>query len=61
MLIYNTSQVKFVKKYRRACREEKKNVFLKTKVGLDETENRMILDSIIVLKDLNSVFFYQSC
>lgn len=60
MLIYDKSRVKFVSKYRGACRGVRKNVSQETKVGLDETENKMILDSIIVLKDLNSVVFHQS-
>lgn len=61
MLIYDKSRVEFVDKYRRACKGVRKNILQKTKVGLDETENKMILDSIIVPKALCSVIFHQSC
>lgn len=59
MLIYDKSWVKFVNKYRQACKGVRKNVLQKTNIGLDETENKMTLDSIIVPKDLNSVIFHQ--
>lgn len=61
MLIYDKPRVKFVDKYRRACRGVRENILQKTKVGLDETEDKMILDSTILPKDLNSVTLHQSC
>lgn len=54
MLIYAKPSVKFVYKHRRACKEMRKKGSKERKVGLNQTEDEMILGSIIVPKDHNS-------
>lgn len=61
MLIYDQSQGEFVDEYRRASKGVSKNVLQETKVGFDETENKMVVEGVVVPKHLYSVVFHPSC